>query len=70
MKTVTVTVSEPFIVIGLVNGSMRPQGRRRDYRAEYNGRTIHKNNKAEMASRLRVLAYQNGERVRIEYVSE
>jgi hypothetical protein len=67
---VTVTVSQPYTVIGGGWTGLRPQGRRRDYRASYQGHDIKRTSKDEMGRYLRQLAYQAGERVRIEFVEE
>ena len=68
--TITVTVSEPYTVIGLIGGTMRPIKRSRDYTATYNGKLIRNNSKATISGLIRQKAYRDGKRVRIEFVPE
>ena len=69
-ETVTVKVSQPYTVIGGGWTGLRPQGRRRDYTATYQGHDIKLTTKDEIGRRIRQLAYQSGVRVRIEFVEE
>jgi hypothetical protein len=68
--TITVTVSEPYTVIGLIGGTRRPIKRSRDYTATYNGKLIRNNSKATISGLIRQKAYRDGKRVRIEFVPE
>lgn len=73
MKTVevAVTVSEPYFVIGGGwSGPRMERWPRRDYKAQYDGKTYQNTVKSEIGRIIRAAAYRNGERVRLTFVSD
>lgn len=72
MTEVTVSVSQPYIIIGGGWTGLRPQGRRRDYRAEVLGRTFVNTNKSEIQSAIRAFLYREtgSSRARFAFVQE
>lgn len=68
--TVEITVSKPYVAIGLIGGTRRPQGIRRTYSAVVLGSTIKNESKAEIQRviRQKVNRELGDVRVRFEFV--
>ncbi|MGC1783601.1 MAG: hypothetical protein WA708_13845 [Acidobacteriaceae bacterium] len=69
---VTITVSEPYVRIGGGWTGLRPQGLRRDYKAELFGIKVQNTSKVEIQRRIRQLAYREtgSSRVKFNFVDE
>ena len=69
---VTITVSEPYVLIGGGWTGMRPLGLRRDYRAEVDGVTFANTNKAQIMLVIRQHLYRKtgNDRVNFTFTNE